>query len=142
MGGNRRRRGITAWIAIFAVLLATLAPSISHALAASGWTGYFGDTELCSADANDGENAAVDELHEAHAQHEHEGAPALDDHRLHFEHCQFCFTHAGSFGTPPTPEFVVPPLVGAAVLPNLFFHSPRPLFTWAAPQARAPPVFS
>lgn len=141
MGENRRRRGITAWIAIFAVLLASLAPSISHALAATGWTGYLDDTEFCSADSTDSNDSAVSQLHDAHAHHEHQGAPTFDDHRLHFEHCPFCFTHAGTFGTPPVPEFVVPLLVGSAVLPNLFLHSPRLLFIWAAPQARAPPVF-
>lgn len=61
---------------------------------------------------------------------------------MHFEHCPFCFTHAGSFGTPPSAEFTAPLLIGAAIQPTLFLHSPRPLFSWAAAQARAPPAFS
>lgn len=142
MSGNRQRRRVTAWIAIFAVLLASLAPSISHALAAAHWTEPLEDTELCSADATETEGSASEQIHEAHANHERYGAPTIDEHSLHFEHCPFCFTHAGSFGTPPTPEFGVPVLAGSAVVPTLFFHSPRPLFTWAAAQARAPPVFS
>lgn len=143
MQGNRQRRRITTWIAIFAVLLASLAPSISHALAAGGWTGYLNDSELRSDEA---EHIAqqVGEVHEhtAHASHDAPASQPSADHTLHFEHCPFCFTHAGSFGTAPTAEFVTPLGTGSEVLPLLFFHSPHPLFSWAAPQARAPPSFS
>lgn len=66
-------------------------------------------------------------------------APAPGDHGLHVEHCPFCFTHAGSFATLPIPEFIFPLTSAAAFAPQRFLHAPRPLFVWAAPQARAPP---
>ena len=143
MDGNRARKRITTWIAIFAVLLASLAPSISHALAAGGWTGYLNDTELCADEEEHlAEQAAHVHQHDMHASHEAPTSQSSADHALHFEHCPFCFTHAGSFGTAPSAEFVTPLLTGSAVLPLLFFRSPHPLFSWAAPQARAPPAFS
>jgi hypothetical protein len=143
MQGNRHRKRITTWIAILAVLLASLAPSISHALAAAGWTGYLHDTELCSEEAESGEDEVPDaHAHDMHAAHAAHDSQLPDTHSMHFEHCPFCFTHAGSFGTPTTAEFLTPLAIGSPVLPSLFFHSPRPLFTWAAAQARAPPAFS
>jgi hypothetical protein len=145
MQGNWHRRRVTTWIAIFAVLLASLAPSLSHALAAAGWTGYLNDTEHCSEEAesaaDDGPDVYAHDIHDMDAAHGAHASQAPDDHSMHFEHCPFCFTHAGSFGTPTTAEFVTPLATGSPVLPSLFFHSPRPLFTWAAPQARAPPLF-
>ncbi|MFL6718139.1 MAG: DUF2946 domain-containing protein [Burkholderiaceae bacterium] len=143
MKGNLHRQRITTWIAIFAVLLASLAPSVSHALAASGWTGYLNEAERCSeGDEHASGHAAPMHEHDVHASHEAPASQSSADHALHFEHCPFCFTHAGSFGTAPTAEFVTPLISGSAVLPLLFFHSPHPLFSWAAPQARAPPAFS
>jgi hypothetical protein len=138
---NRHRQWIATWIAIFAVLLASLAPSISHVLAAGGWTGYLNDTTLWSEKSDHVAEQAA-HAHDMHASHlPAESLPSVD-HGLHFEHCPFCFTHAGSFGAPPTVEFVTPLAIGSPVLPLLFFHASHPLFAWAAPQARAPPSFS
>jgi hypothetical protein len=143
MQGNRQRKSITTWIAIFAVLLASLAPSISHALAAAGCTGHLHDTEICSEKAapaaHEMSHVHGHDLHAAHGDHE---SQAPDKHSMHFEHCPFCFTHAGSFGTPITAESVTLLGTGSPVLPSLFLHFPHPLFIWAAPQARAPPWFS
>jgi hypothetical protein len=143
MQGTRLKRRLTTWIAIFAVLLASLAPSISHALAAGGWTGYLSDTELCSEESEPAAEQAADaHEHDMHASHDSPESQPTADHSLHFEHCPFCFTHAGSFGTPTTHEFVTPLAAGSPVLPPLFFQASHPLFAWAAPQARAPPSFS
>ncbi len=57
---------------------------------------------------------------------------------VHLDHCALC----GLAGQAMVP----PPLVAAPTLiepladrPALFLHAPRPLFAWAAAQARAPP---
>lgn len=127
---NRR---LIAWIATFAILLAALAPSISHAVAAakgekSLWV------EICSiagsklvrvGDADGAKDPA---------------APVQKP--MSMEHCPFCFTHAGSTGILPSAEFVLPPAAGKPVAPSLYYHSPRPLFNWAPAQSRAPPAFS
>lgn len=136
---DRQGRRVVTWIATFALLLASLAPSISHVIFAAKWSGYPNETELCSAGTEHYEDSDLPAAHASLTDHD---APAGQDHGLHFEHCPFCFTHAGSFGAPPTAEFTVPLAVGATVIPQLFLLSPRPLFTWATAQARAPPAFS
>lgn len=127
---NRYKQRITAWIACFAILVAALAPSISHALAASAKGSLSVSSEICTADG----------LKAHHAGGAHRSSPADDG--MHFEHCPFCFTHAASWGLPPSGATVIPLVKGALVRPDLFFHSPRPLFAWAAAQPRAPPVVS
>jgi hypothetical protein len=132
MGFNRYKQRFTAWIACFAILMAALAPSISHAVAASGNKSFSPSSEICTAHGSKSLKAAGKPLHNS--------APA--EHRTHFEHCPFCFTHSPSFGLPPSGEIVIPLATGSPVLPFLFNHSPRPLFAWAAVQPRAPPVHS
>ncbi len=124
-------RRLTAWIASFAILLAALAPSISHALAAakggnSGWI------EVCSVvgaklvKVADSQNPA--------------SIPA--GKAMHTEHCPYCSTHAGSVGLLPTMTLVLPLVNGTYPLPALFYQSSSPLFSWASAQPRAPPVAS
>jgi hypothetical protein len=129
---DRPTQRLTAWIACFAILLAALAPTISHALAAGGKTNAW--LEICSTTANKLIQVADSQNPEK---------PSIPiEKSMHFEHCPFCSTHAGSLGLPP------PSLSGFAVianspsLPILFYHAPRPLFMWAAAQSRAPPSIS
>lgn len=123
------KRRMTAWIAGFAVLLAALAPSISQAIFASKVSAA-GFGEICSVTGN--KLAKVE-----HEGHHSSSSPA--EKGLHFEHCPFCFTHAGSVGLPPATDLVLPMPVGTQLMPPLFYQSPRSLFTWAAAQSRAPP---
>lgn len=123
------KRHWTAWIAAFAVLLAALAPSISQAVFASrGSPAGFG--EICSVNAP----KLVKVEHEGH-----HSSSSLAEKGLHFEHCSFCFTHAGSVGLPPAADLVLPVPIGTQPMPSLFYQSPRPLFVWATAQSRAPP---
>lgn len=128
MNFRRYARRCTAWIACFAILVASIAPSVSHALAARhGSADFFG--EICTSDEIRWSQAGDGQESEAPAQ-EH----------LHFEHCPFCSPHSGSFGLPPNAGFQLPIPIGQTPLPVLFYHSPRPLFIWAAAQSRAPPA--
>ncbi|MDB5823483.1 MAG: hypothetical protein JWR21_2187 [Herminiimonas sp.] len=194
VGLTRRQRRITAWIACFAVLLASLAPSISHALVAAGslkpnpvwlasWSGDSAprpalvaphashmhgidmegmdkegtdlegmdkegkdlegmDMERTSAASPEVEGMPTPKTHLAaeHASASH--SPASHSPATHFEHCPFCFTHAGSFGLPFVASIVIPALGAATIAPFLFYRAPRPLFAWTAPQSRAPPFLS
>lgn len=76
-------------------------------------------------------------------------ASALDADRatsaetaVHHDHCPFCLTDAGSAGLPPPTALALPPGRAEARFPSLFYQSPRPLFTWASAQSRAPPAAS
>ena len=130
MRTTRTTRSITAWIASFAILLAALAPSISHAVAAAnnipnGWT------EICTV-----AGAKLVKLDDTSPS---KTAP----HKMsHFEHCPFCLNHAGMLGLPPDTDVRVPLVAGTHVLPSLFYHAPRPLFAWVAAQPRAPPLLT
>jgi hypothetical protein len=129
---NRMTRRFTAWVACFAILLASLAPSISHALAAATAPGAYW-TEICSA-------AGLKSIKVESGKTSDSSSPAK--HGLHFENCPFCQTHADSLVLPPA-SALVPLVVSASFpLPSLFYQSPRPLFVWASAQSRAPPARS
>jgi len=156
---RQHRRKLAAWIAIFAVLLAALAPSVSHALAAAGWKHAI--SVWHASGAQDEKYAVAMRLHDAQmhelcltkaddafafktaslafsvsAPHSH------DDTDLHFEHCPFCFTHAGSLGLPVTEASAFPSASAISAMPALFYSAPAPLFVWIRSQPRAPPAFS
>ena len=116
------RQKLTSWIAILAILLNTLAPAATHALAArdAPWL------ETCR-DAR----TAVER-----------GQPGIPGaaHGVSFEHCPYCAPHGASYGAPP----VATPLVPADVAPpgRLVAHS-APWFAALVsfgPRPRAPPL--
>lgn len=131
MKPTRTMRRVTAWIASFAILLAALAPSISHAVAAAknvpnGWT------EICTV-----AGAKLVKLGDTPP-----AKPAPTHKMSHFEHCPFCLSHAVNLGMPPEAAMAIPLFDGTHLVPPLFYHAPRPLFAWAVAQPRAPPFFS
>jgi hypothetical protein len=126
-------RRVAAWIACLAILMAALAPTLSHALAAARGSS---DTwmEICSASSIKFIKVAVSD---------NPGEPAPAKPAMQMDHCPFCLTHAGALGMPPPiATFAVPLIVHLPTFPALFYQSPRPLFLWAAAQSRAPPAFS
>lgn len=113
-----------SWLALVAMLGLALAPTVSHALAASGpgnpWA------EICS--------VAGGKLVMADA------AGAQADAGTHLGHCPLC-AQVGSAPVLPVAESAGALLVaGADFRPALFAQSPTPLFAWAAAQPRAPPL--
>jgi hypothetical protein len=125
---SRRMHRLTAWIAAFAILLAALAPSISHALAAKRNAGAPWN-EICS--VSDASKAGFGKT-----------APAPADQLSHLKHCPFCSMHGGTTGLPPSEHIALIPASGDEIRPARYYQSPRPLFVWAAAQSRAPPVLS
>ena len=130
MWTSRKNRRLIAWIASFAILLSALAPSISHAVAvAKGENSLW--VEVCSVAGS--KLVKIDEA----------GDPASPAKKpMSMEHCPFCFTHAGMTGILSGIAVVLPVVAGKPVLPPLYYQSPRPLFSWAPAQSRAPPVLS
>ncbi len=117
-------------IACLAILMAALAPSISHALADAGKSRSLW-AEICSSAGLKLVKLDLGQETPAH------GEPASA-----FEHCPFCQNHGGMTGLPPSVALVIPAFQGSFPLPILFYQAPRPLFVWASAQSRAPPVFS
>lgn len=120
-----------AWIAMFAMLAATLMPSMSAAVA--------------PATAHDipisWESICVQE----HATQHHaaqQPAPASYDHDGHANHCPLCVKQSHAVGLVPvvTVEFAEPAEVSTTV-----FHPdalPSPSFAWTFHPTRAPPAFA
>jgi hypothetical protein len=125
-------RRLTAWIAMFAIVLAALAPAISQAVNAARTTAAGWD-EICTIDGL--------RLIKADGEASHT-SPVPVEKGTHFEHCPFCFTHAGSFGLPPDIGLTFSMASGNAMQPSLYYQAPRRLFIWAAAQPRAPPYRS
>lgn len=124
MQAVRRLFRQATWLAICAMLGLALAPTVSHALAASGpgspWA------EICSVAG--GKVVVAD------------AAGSQADAGAHLGHCPLC-GQIGSAPVLPSAEFAPGRIDGAHQhRPALFFHAPRPLFAWAAAQPRAPPT--
>jgi hypothetical protein len=119
---------LTAWIAIFAILLAALAPSVARALSppqtAMPWT------DICSVVGT--QAAPTTEPMSGSGQHEGMG----------LKHCPFCLTHAGHFALPATTPDVLPTADSCAEVFPPSAATPPPRFIRAAAQSRAPPANS
>jgi hypothetical protein len=124
----RRPGRLTAWIAIFAILLAALAPSVASAVAAPQQVMPW--TDIC---AVAGAQAVPDATPvPGSGQHQNAG----------FKHCPLCLTHAGHVALPTAPLVVLPEANSEA---DAFPHSATllsPRVTRAATQPRAPPANS
>jgi hypothetical protein len=120
-----------AWIAILAILLGALAPTVSHGLRAWNHSAVTW-VEVCSSTG-----AKLIAMGSGNA--DKKGSLPSGEHAG--EHCPFCLVHANDVALPPAPVLVVPVITaGREALPRLFLHAPRTLFAWAPSQARAPPA--
>jgi len=116
------------WATLWALLLATLAPGVAHALRQ-----LRGETmpwaQLCSAtgskrvvfgwEAGDGESSPS-----THA----------------FEHCISCALHHDGSAPPVALDLLVLRADLAHAVPLLLLHAPRPQHAWRSAQPRAPPA--
>ena len=128
---------MAAWLAVLAVVIMTMAPAISRALAAQAPV----PAVLHVPDAAD---AALHDFCSgggdipASAQHpssHHSGPyPGLD-----LEHCPFCHLHAEMLSLPALVLRHLPP-AGLALRPLLFLQAPMPLHAWRTAQPRGPPA--
>ncbi len=124
-----RHRRVSAWIAIFAILLAALAPGIAQAFASSQqkstpWA------EICTSAGMQVRQG----LAPTGDSGEHEGMMS--------GYCPFCLNHAGHFALPATsPDFVLP-IDGCTALCCSSVAIPSSRFACTSPQSRAPPVLS
>lgn len=120
------RRTTIAWIASLAVLLASFAPLLAHALGGSTPTAW---TEICTSLGT--QRVALDAPHE-------QGSPKAPAHLL--EHCPFCGLHVDVLGVPPAGPVLHEPRVCGTLVPPAFLHAPRTPSVWASAQPRAPPL--
>ena len=121
------KRAIVSWIAILAVLMASLAPTISHAVGTSSPTSW---ADICT--STGAKRVSVDG--DAAGKSSIPGAAHL------LEHCPSCSLHADTLGMPPAPAATITVVLMPAEVPAAFLHAERTLDVWASAQPRAPPV--
>jgi hypothetical protein len=127
MRAVRAHRRLTSWIAALAILLASLAPALSHALAsATGFTWI----EICTTQGSKWIKTGEDGSEPGPA-----SAHVLD-------HCPYCSLHAPTLGLPPAAHWAHLPLRLSHEVPLPFLTAPRTLHAWVSAQPRAPPLFS
>ncbi len=126
---DRTPRVLTSWIAALAILMAALAPSISHALSAKNGASLI---EVCTSlgakwvqlDGSSTDQAPVSgEVHS-------------------LEHCPYCSLHANAVAIPTKPVGLPLAISPSDHAPAAFLAAPRTLYAWASAQPRAPPQFS
>jgi Protein of unknown function (DUF2946) len=111
------------WVAAAAIAMSALAPAVSQAVSlVKGGHGFA--MEICSVD---GGKIQID--------------IQGDDHELanQMQPCPYCVTHSSitpAFNTNLT--FAAPN--SFALLPQLFYQSPKPLAVWVTPPSAAPPT--
>jgi len=124
-------RRFAAWIACCAILLAALAPAISHAFVSheksQAWI------EICTA-----QGIKLVQVGAEHSPEAPEPQPPVD----HFEHCPFCNPSNVANGLPPGADIVFATIEYHRVFPALFYQAPEGLFVWTPAASRAPPVLS
>lgn len=123
---SRLNRSVTSWIAIFAILMAALAPAISQAAyRASGDPMWL---EICTAYGI--ERGSPDPAPD----------PAGDSAQRLAKPCVYCSLFASTL--PPLSQPMTVPSVrsGTDVIGEFVVLVPRPRLAWAASRARAPPV--
>ena len=127
MRAVRAHRRLTSWIAVLAILLASLAPALSHALATATGTSW---VEICTTQGSKWIQAGEDGSERSPA-----SAHVLD-------HCPYCSLHAPTLGLPPATLLGQLPLQLSHEVPRAFLFAPRTLHAWLSAQPRAPPLFS
>ena len=110
------------WIAIFAMLLNALAPSISHALVR-----FDARAAICTSPGGPALKQPAS------------GQSTLPDAMM--QDCAYCVVHGGSNMLPPPAPTVLALTAGHALHPLLLYHAPTPLLALSAAAPRGPPVF-
>ena len=121
---NFRHRKLVHWVAAIAITMSALAPALSQAVSLiKGGQGFA--MEICSVD---GSKMQVN----VQGNEQAEQAQSI-------EPCPYCVTHFNitlAFNT--NLSFQAPQTF--AMLPQLFYRSPKPLTVWVTPPSAAPPA--
>jgi hypothetical protein len=131
----RLRQRPVAWLAIFAMLLGALAPTISRAMVPGAGARLLAD--VCSA-------AGVGFVEVDRAKSSRSNEAAIDREGGQQAHstdrCPYCCTHAGVAVASPQATGLLVASPGSVRLPRLSLVSPRPRHAWSPSHPRAPPA--
>jgi hypothetical protein len=114
-------------VALLAILMAALAPTLSQAWASQSGSPLL---EICTASGT----KWIQQSDGVGAPEQAPGEGSLS------KHCPFCLNQAHALPVSPLSMALLPTLL--QLLPTAFLQTPRPLFTWQPSQSRAPPLAS
>jgi len=137
------KQRLLAFIAIVAILLNSLAPSISHIIASKNTLPW---QQICTqnsikliASVIDGNNFLSDTITKSNPGQQNDNNQSG---HLPMVDCGYCVTHAGSDSVFSKAFALTTTSITLRLFPALFYSSPDKLFIWAASNPRAPPVIS
>jgi hypothetical protein len=131
---------ITSWIAIMAILLSALVPSVASAFTARN--GNFPIwMEICSASNVSSSSAKVSKKILVTVAGD-SSSSSMNSAAHEAEHCPFCLPHAGNFALPPAVMPCCAVAAGHDVYPPLYYQAPSLLFSWVTANPRGPPQLS
>lgn len=123
---NDATRAIASWVAILAILMSAMAPTLSHAFGIQKNLAWL---EVCT---------SVGAKRVASDDGARESAPApANAHPL--EHCPYCSLHTDLVLIPPGSTISLLLLALSQEFPAAFLAAPRTLHAWIHAQPRAPP---
>ena len=129
-------------IALFAIVFASLAPSVSHAIAAQNGNNSF-IQEICSSSGKKisiqvqttkGQQLAIDFAVKQ--------TPKLPNIALHLEHCPFCGGHFSAIALPAGNSVMIAQLAATAQKAAEYVTPVFASHTYVSPPAQAPPSLS
>lgn len=125
---SRVHRRFTAWLAVLAMVLGALAPTVAQAVVASsdraGWVQVCSVSGMIWVQADTGTPSS-----------DSPSAPVADVSM----HCPWCTLHGGAADLPPV-SLMAEPLPRQTEPPPDFFRAVTLTGTWAVAHARAPPL--
>ena len=137
-------------VALFAIVFASLAPSISHAIAAHNGNNSF-TQEICSSSGKKisiqvqttkGQQLSVDFAVKQSAQQSPQESTQPKNIAMHLEHCPFCGGHFSAAALPASNSVIIAQLAATA---QKVAEYAVPVFTshnYVSPPAQAPPSLS
>ena len=129
-------------IALFAIVFSSLAPSISHAIAAQNGTNSF-TQEICS---SSGKKISIQVQTTKGQQLSVDFAVKQSDEpkniAMHLEHCPFCGGHFSAAALPAGNSVIIAQLALTAQKAAEYAVTVFTIHTYVSPPAQAPPSFS
>ncbi len=132
---QKRNALFVHWIAIIAVLMSSLAPSVSQALALKR-ADPSGLDFVCSVSSMKLVTTLSTQKLKSRVGGQNQDHQALMD-----DHCPYCALQ-GSYVLPLNYSLEFQQPESSSIFPRLFYQSPKPLFAWLTLPSRAPPALS
>jgi hypothetical protein len=121
------KRHLAHWIAIIAVLMSSVAPTVSQAVSLAQH-GQGISIEVCTTTG-----VKMTQVIDVSV------ASDADESSQASGHCPLCVVQ-GNYALPLNQELSFAKPVNNNIYPQLFYQSPKPLFSWVALPSRAPPA--